>query len=327
MDQDQIQHIFVLMLENRAFDHMLGFSGITGTDAATNLPTSLRGLTGTETNTYNGTRKAVSKPALFSMCVDPAHEFTDVLGQLCGSGTTYPRGGPYPPITTLGSQLVTPRPAKERTARAIQKRSSSRDDPSQLPVLTALATEFAICDNWFCSMPGPTWPNRMFVHAASSGGLDHSPTSTEIIYWEGLAGYQFVNGSIFDRIAQNPNLKRRFYAGEDFPMVSALKGIHVSDIRRYKYFAGDLQGSYDYNYVFIEPSYCLPSYRGSTSQHPLADITLGEGPSSKPTKPFETRLSGRRASSSSPGTNTEDSSTTSLPARNSSRRHHSQRAS
>ncbi len=30
-----IKHIFVLMLENRSFDHMLGFSGITGTDAAT----------------------------------------------------------------------------------------------------------------------------------------------------------------------------------------------------------------------------------------------------------------------------------------------------
>ena len=32
--------------------------------------------------------------------------------------------------------------------------------PEQLPVLTTLAREFAICDQWFSSLPGPTWPNR-----------------------------------------------------------------------------------------------------------------------------------------------------------------------
>ena len=40
-----IQHSFVLMLENRSFDHMLGFSGITGTDAVSGSRTSVNGLT------------------------------------------------------------------------------------------------------------------------------------------------------------------------------------------------------------------------------------------------------------------------------------------
>lgn len=30
-----ITNVFVLMLENRSFDHMLGHSGLTGTDAVT----------------------------------------------------------------------------------------------------------------------------------------------------------------------------------------------------------------------------------------------------------------------------------------------------
>ena len=34
-----IKHIFVLMLENRSFDHMLGFAGLSGTDTATGGPT------------------------------------------------------------------------------------------------------------------------------------------------------------------------------------------------------------------------------------------------------------------------------------------------
>jgi hypothetical protein len=51
MSTSPIEHVLVLMLENRSFDHMLGFSGITGSDAATGQPT---GLTGTETNQYSG---------------------------------------------------------------------------------------------------------------------------------------------------------------------------------------------------------------------------------------------------------------------------------
>ena len=37
--QDGIYHVFVLMMENRSFDHMLGFAGISGVDAATGKPT------------------------------------------------------------------------------------------------------------------------------------------------------------------------------------------------------------------------------------------------------------------------------------------------
>ena len=58
--------------------------------------------------------------------------------------------------------------------------------PESLPVLATLAEEFAICDGWFASLPGPTWPNRVFVHAGTSAGhtdngfhLYHIPTIFE----------------------------------------------------------------------------------------------------------------------------------------------------
>jgi phospholipase C len=47
-----IEHVFVLMLENRAFDHMLGFSGITGLNAENGSSTKINGLGGTEANTF-----------------------------------------------------------------------------------------------------------------------------------------------------------------------------------------------------------------------------------------------------------------------------------
>ena len=34
----------------------------------------------------------------------------------------------------------------------------------------ALADNYTLCDRYFCSVMGPTWPNRFFLHAASSGG-------------------------------------------------------------------------------------------------------------------------------------------------------------
>src|SRR4051794_27983820 len=97
-----IGHVFVLMMENRSFDHMLGFSGIKGIDAATGHPTSIHGLTGNESNQAGGRQYEVTAGADTRMPLDPAHEFTDVVHQLGGAGATYPRGGSYPPIDNSG---------------------------------------------------------------------------------------------------------------------------------------------------------------------------------------------------------------------------------
>jgi len=268
-----VDHVFVLMLENRAFDHMLGFSGITGNDAETGASTTINGLTGSEANTFNGTTYRVSQGADDVMPVDPGHEFNNVLEQLCGTGASYPTGGAYPAITNSGFVASYVASGGGANPGEVMKCFKS----SQLPVLVALAREFALCDNWYASLPGPTWPNRMFVHAASSSGLDHSPSKAEIVEWETLGGFEFKAGSLFDALKKK-GISWRLYAGDDFPMVAAMKGISLFDIRPYGNFAADLaQPTYPYSYIFIEPSYdVINEYRNSTSQHPLTDITLGE---------------------------------------------------
>jgi phospholipase C len=60
---NNIKNVFVLMLENRSLDHMLGFSGITGIDAESGQATQIRGLTGNESNPYNGHPYSVFHPA------------------------------------------------------------------------------------------------------------------------------------------------------------------------------------------------------------------------------------------------------------------------
>jgi phospholipase C len=273
MGSGQIQHVFVLMLENRSFDHMLGFSGLTGTDATTGAATKIDGLSGSESNVYNGQPFSVSPGAPDRMPADPGHEFSNVLLQLCGQGASYPSGGAYPSINNSG-YVASYANGEGASNPGVLMNSYS---PTQLPVLHALAAEFVVCDNWHASMPGPTWPNRMFIHAASSSGLDHSPSIAEVADWEALAGFSFQNGTIFDALHKK-RITRRLYGGDDFPMVSALKGIHLTDIRHYSQFAGDLKKSvYPFSYVFIEPSYDVANdYKNGTSQHPLADVNRGE---------------------------------------------------
>ncbi len=187
-----IKHIFVLMLENRSFDHMLGFSDISGTDAKTGQPTTIEKLNGSESNQSADAKSSytVTTGAADVMGVGPNHNFIDVLEQLCGTGVGYTSGGAYPLVKNNG--FVSNYPGG--TGEAMKCFA-----PEQLPVLNALAREFVVCDHWFSSMPGPTEPNRMFAHAATSGFFDDSPTNTEISESIFLpdSGIDFKTGTIF----------------------------------------------------------------------------------------------------------------------------------
>ncbi|GEL73399.1 alkaline phosphatase family protein [Myxococcus virescens] len=279
-----IRHVFVLMMENRSFDHMLGFSGISGTDAATGKFTLLNGLTGNEFNTFNGVRYPVSSPADYSMPVGPHHDFLDVLLQLTGidwsshDGKSLPPISKYPPITMSGF-------VESYAAAAKQAKVGQFDPgelmkcyaPHQLPVLNALAREFAVCDQWFSSLPGPTWPNRFFVNAATSGGLDHSPSLLETLEWEEHldGGFRFEGGSLLT----HPKLESAVYSAGGLCITEAIAGVRARDVRPFSRFASDLRERPVAQYTFIEPNYgevVNDSYAGGNSQHPRDDVRHGE---------------------------------------------------
>lgn len=271
-----IKNIFVLMLENRSLDHMLGFSAITGTNAVSGNPTTIQGLTGNESNTYNNQPYPVYQPADWSMPVDPDHEFLDVVAQL-SEQTSYPPGGPYPSINCGGfasnyaTNVGAPDPGQIMKCY----------DSSQLTVLNALAREFVVCDNWFSSMPGPTWPNRYFVHAASSGGLDHSPSNQEIVEWF-VDGVPLQNGSIFDKL-KAASRKWHIYRGDEYPQSFSLNGVRylrdTTPLRKFHKEVTSTSTPYEYAYTFIEPNYgdiLNSTYQRGTSQHPLDNVVCGE---------------------------------------------------
>jgi phospholipase C len=276
-----IEHVFVVMLENRSFDHLLGFSQIQGTDTSGN-PTKIDGLTGKESNVSpKGETVGVSSPGDFLFGHGPGHEFKDVKEQMCGKGGTY--SSPAPPPGQIDSNInnsgyVSNYSLYDRkNPEAIMKCFS----PEQLPVLTTLAKEFAVCDQWFSSMPGPTWPNRLFVHAASSAGLDDSPSFSRALKSTLYNGFKFDNGTIYD-LLDNDKRDWMIYSDDEFPQVLSIAGMRANfhkHFRPFKLFKQDVSDPlFSKSYVFLEPDYhaFTGKFLGGNSQHPMDDVTSGE---------------------------------------------------
>ncbi|MFJ2577996.1 alkaline phosphatase family protein [Kitasatospora aureofaciens] len=303
--EGRIKHIFVLVLENRSFDHMLGVSTGTvdagpgfrpgvGVDAVSGRPTTVNGPSASQTNTHDGQVFAVRAGAPFVMPVDPPHEFCDVQVQLASVPITgTPRndrcgyGGSYPAITLQGCvDNYANQAADEGNAAGLADLGAVMAclTPDQVPVISMLAREFAVCDNWFSALPGPTWPNRFFLHAATSGGLDHSPDPVELVASQ-VDGYEFENGTIYDAL-DSKEYDWQVYHGDALPQVGALAGMKLSVMLDHFHgldeLAGDLQNQdFAASYVFIEPSYGhVLSHGGNfqcgNSQHPNDDVTRGE---------------------------------------------------
>ena len=43
-----------------------------------------------------------------------------------------------------------------------------------------LAREFCVCDRWFCSVPGATWPNRLYAVAGQAAGSKDGQASSDL---------------------------------------------------------------------------------------------------------------------------------------------------
>jgi phospholipase C len=272
-----INRFVVLMLENRSFDHLFGYLKSSNPNVA--------GLNGDESNQKDPTSPAspgvkVSRASSFVMRFDPGHEFYDVQIQLYGPLPN--TASDLPPIANPPHQ---PAPMTGFVSSAIQAVDYSGDEvqvmecfqPDQLPVLTTLANEFSLFNFWYSSLPGPTWPNRFFIHAATSGGLSDSPTNTQI-----LEGFSFEGGTIYDRLDDAGKDWRIYHDG--LPQTAGISDLRDEYINP---FTKNFQGIDDFfedvkngdlsDYNFIEPRYDTGNnYLDGNSMHPLNDIRKGE---------------------------------------------------
>jgi phospholipase C len=267
-----IQHIVVLMLENRSFDHMLGFL-YSDSDNISPTGDAFEGLTGDESNP--GTKSEAvsvyeiqesSSYSYYQPGADPGEGYTATNSQLFGTNAA-----PVPPdatnqgfVTDFNYTLGWETTEKwsilpGTTANSIMGMFT----PAMLPILSGLARGFAVCDQWFASLPTETLPNRAFVNAGTSQGhMDDTTTSYTCPTIFGLLTTNQISWSIYGYT--DPPLTR-----QNFPDTINAPDSNFglfSDFQQAAA-AGTLA-----SYVFLEPSWDS----AGNSQHPNFDVALGE---------------------------------------------------
>ncbi len=142
-----VEHIIVLCMENRSFDHYFGARQLVEGQ------TDVDGLTGAETNP-DGMGEDVG---VFHMLnyepADPPHQWDEVHGQWNNGAL---------------DGFVTEQIAVHGTD--IKQEVMGYHTREDLPILYALADSYTLCDAWHSSELGGTWCNRYYLHCATSNG-------------------------------------------------------------------------------------------------------------------------------------------------------------
>jgi phospholipase C len=256
-----IQHVVVLMLENRSFDSMLG--RLYPPDPAFN------GLTLNESNKYGMTYGVWNDPQMTAAtaCIpdpDPGELFEDMNVQLFGGRD---RTGKTANMSGFALDYGAPveQPAGYRDPGAVMHFFNEK----QVPVISGLAKAFGVCDDWHASAPCQTWPNRFFAHTGTALG--------------------YVDNSTFKLPFEAPSLLRRLEDRardwrvyfHDMPQSLLLKDIWVYAPSHFRYFSQFLVDAHQGvlpAYSFIEPQYFtdLFSNRIPNDEHPPHNVLYGE---------------------------------------------------
>ncbi|MFF3820354.1 alkaline phosphatase family protein [Streptomyces bluensis] len=275
----QIDHLVVLMLENRSFDNMLGFLYTDqGNRSLSGQP--FEGLTGAESNPDgNGGKVKVfpidaAKPGAYFMPGSiPGEEFDRVNIQLFGTAKP---PTPTPDATNEGFVIDYAEMIPKRRGNSPGVTASDIMGcftPEGVPVLSGLARGYAVCDHWYCSVPTQTLPNRAFALAGTSLGYLLDRTSLDLV--KTTKKPMFDTPSIFGRLSDS-NTDWMVYGYNKWPKTMAdFPDTHQADKRHFGLFMDFKNAAANGSlpaFTFLEPSWG----NVGNSQHPNDDVASGE---------------------------------------------------
>jgi len=298
----KIKHIVVLMLENRSFDNLLGwlydgetpprgqaFNGLHSeiwnpldNIDADGIPfieqVYIRKNGAPVKKKYGG--NSPSAPDYTLPDPDPGEGFKDTNHQLF---QYYDAAQEYPPTPTNMGFVNNYKNAMlygtfaYGDAPADPRRIMTCYTPEQTPVLSTLAKQFAVCDEWFCSVPSQTLPNRDFVHAATScGHVNNQPISN----CDAPTIYNKIQDAV--RNDNRTDLSWKVYSGTSKGQPFSLTRVIMTQLQSADLDANFVSINQFYtdaaagnlpSYSFLEPQFSNP---GQNDQHPPSDIRPGE---------------------------------------------------
>ncbi|XP_022898331.1 non-specific phospholipase C2 [Olea europaea var. sylvestris] len=252
-----IKTVVVLVMENRSFDHMLGWMK--------KLNPEINGVDGSESNLLN-TTDAKSPRVFFGnqshfVDPDPGHSFQAIREQIFGSNETSTKP---PSMNGFAQQANSMDPNMPQSVM-------NGFQPDKVAVYKTLVSEFAVCDRWFASVPSSTQPNRLYVHSGTSHGATSNVAALlakgypQRTIFEDLddAGisfgiyYQNIPATLFYR-----NLRKLKFLGKFHPYDLSFK----NDAKN-----GKLPG-----YVVVEQRYMDSKVEPANDDHPSHDVYQGQ---------------------------------------------------
>jgi phospholipase C len=254
----KIDHIIVLMLENRSFDHMLGFLVLDEkrTDIEAQAPNATNDANGHSYPVHQATSTQLIKAQ------DPDHSSVGVDQQIANGA-----------MSGFAQNFADKRPGMDPAI------VMAYHTAAQLPVYAFLADQFCLCDHWFCAVPGETMPNRCYAVAGTSAGTRdnlHPPRPY------GLAS--------FCRHLDAANVQWRWYSHDYVPMLWLIDPKYgLSDEAIPAYFnRHDLFGHRSFleraaqgdlpAVSWIDPNFIDLNFgpAGSNDDHPPSDLHAGQ---------------------------------------------------
>ena len=225
-----IQHIVAVTMENRSFDHFLGW-----------LPNSDGKQAGLSyVNNSGVTHQTHSLSGNFTGCpaADPDHSYA-------GARVEYDNG------------------KMDGFLRAGQNDTYSIGyyGASDIPFYAALARNYTACERYFAAILGPTFPNRMFIHAAQTDRLTDSvePSSLPTI-WDRLSDARISGNYYFSNV----------------PYLALWGTKYLNITKTYDDFIQQAKSGTLPAVSFVDPRYTILDDGTGNDDHPHADIREGD---------------------------------------------------
>ena len=263
---DLIDTIIAVLMENRSFDHMVGYLGLPG---PRRLP--VEGVSADADWLKRHANSGVEPFAMTTEAIpDPPHEQKTIALQIGTPGTP---GGPCP-MNGFVESYRTANPPDNRLVMGYYKEA-------QVPTFDFFAHSFTVCDHWFASLPTGTQANRLMAMGGATTIIDNAPI------------FLPDQPLVYDWLTERGVSWCAYQAGGFLPFFSLMRAwqdeIAVSlaldalvphahpRFRRFSNFARDWSTEQSMpSVIFIEPEYTDGPHADPNDDHPPTGILAGQ---------------------------------------------------
>lgn len=225
-----IENIVVVTMENRSFDHLMGW--------LPNADGKQAGLTFVDNNGVSHSTHSLSGDNTGCPHPDPDHSYN-------GARVAYDNGA-MDGFLRAGSNDVY---------------SIGYYGEADIPFYATLARNYLTCDHYFAAILGPTFPNRLFLHAAQTDRLTDSVSFTSL-------------PTIWDELAAAGVSANYYFSNVPFTALWGTKYLGIS--RLYSEFLSAAATGTLPAVSFVDPKYTILDDGTGNDDHPHADMREGD---------------------------------------------------